>query len=212
MSSLYSRFLHEWGFPYGKRFFKLLTFSRIFGKNKVIKGKRRIVFFPPIYFYVSCVLEEVLASHLNKLLKSRNLKLGKNRVFLERAEVFEEKAESTPVIVKTISPVTIHSTKNGKAIFYNPFQETFYELLSENLRKKAKILGVEGNNPVKISPHPESKFKKAVVLYKGYPVEAWKGKFVIEAPLKAVEVALQAGIGDRNSQGFGMIVLEGEKR
>jgi CRISPR-associated endoribonuclease Cas6 len=208
MDAFYSYFFHNFGFPYGKRYFKLLTFSRLFGKNRIIKGAKRIVFVPPIYFYVSCVLEEVLASHVKKLMKKEELHLGKNKVSLLSVEVIEEKVESSPVAVKTLSPVTIHSTKDGRAIFHNPSQDIFYKLLSENLRKKAKIAGVKDLASIKISPHPESSYKKAVVLYKGYPVEAWKGRFIIEGPKEAIKIALSAGIGDRNSQGFGMIVVE----
>ena len=208
LDTIYSDFFHNSGFPHGKRYFKLLTFSRIFGKNKVIKRAKKVVFTPPVYFYVSCILEEALASYVKRLIKKDKLLLGKNRVSLMSAEVIEENVKDSIVTVKTLSPVTIHSTKDGKAIFYGPNQDDFYRLLTENLRKKAKIARVGDLDSIKVLPHPQSFYKKAVVLYKSYPVEAWKGRFIIEGPEEAIKVALSAGIGDRNSQGFGMVILE----
>jgi CRISPR-associated endoribonuclease Cas6 len=212
LPSIYSTFLHDYGFPYGKRLFKLLTFSRLFGRCRVLKAVKKIVFSPPIYFYVSCTLEELLASHAKELIKREELKLGANRVYLESVELIEEEPKGSRVSVKTLSPVTIHSTVNGRALFYGPSQQRFFQLLTDNLRKKATIARAEGAESVRVLPHPESNYRKVVALYKGFPVEGWKGKFLIEGSPEAIKVALSAGIGDRNSQGFGMIILEGENR
>jgi len=208
LDKIYSTFLHNYGFPYKSRLFKLLTFSKIFGKSKVSKSTKKITFFPPIHFYVSCVLKEVLSSHAKMLIKREKLQLGRNRVYVEGIEVVEEKFKGNKVTVKTLSPVTIHSTTiDRKTIYYNPFQEKFYELLGENLKKKCSAVFKEVRE-VKIRPAREAIFKKAVVLYKEkFVVEAWKGKFEIEANPEAIEIALNAGIGDRNSQGFGMVAI-----
>jgi CRISPR-associated endoribonuclease Cas6 len=209
MDSIYSNFFHNAGFPYGKRLYKLLTFSRIFGKNKVLKKTKKVAFFPPIYFYFSCYLRQATASYVRNLIKGERFNLGKNTVYLEGVEVLTEKVTTNSATVKTISPVTIHSTpKTGRVIFHNPFENTFYRLLSENLLKKAKVAGLDAANSVKVLPHPRSSFKRAVVLYKTHPVQAWKGLFIITAPAKVIELALLAGVGDRNSQGFGMVILE----
>ena len=213
MEEIYSIFLHNYGFPYKKRFFKLLTFSKLYGRKRVIKGAKRIIFFPPIHFYVSCVLEEVLSSHAKVLLKREKLRLGRNEVFLESVEVITEKVEGNRALLKTLSPITIHSTKDDKkTIYYNPYEEKFYNLLEENLRKKCQIAGIkEGLGNIKISPAEDAFFKKVVVLYKNnFVIEAWKGKFVIKADPEVVEVALNVGLGDRNSQGFGMVAVENE--
>ena len=210
LDEIYSIFLHNYGFPYKKRLFKLLTFSRIFGKSRVIKSVKKVIFNPPIHFYISCILEEVLSSHAKKLITNDKLRLARNRVYLESVELIEERVEKDRVTVKTLSPVTIHTTKDKKTIYYNPFQEKFYELLEENLQKKCKAVFKQAGK-VKIKPADGAFFKKAVVFYKkGFVIEAWKGKFEIEASPDVIEVALKTGLGDRNSQGFGMIVLQEE--
>ena len=211
MEGIYSTFLHNYGFPYRKRLFKLLTFSKLYGRKRVIKGAKRIIFFPPVHFYVSCILEEILSSHAKVLLKKEKLKLGRNEVSLEGVEVITEKVEGDRAVLKTLSPVTIHSTdENKKTIYYNPEQEKFYRLLEENLRKKCRIAGIrEGLEDIEISPAENAFFKKVVVLYKNdFVIEAWKGKFLIKADPKIIEIALKAGLGDRNSQGFGMVAID----
>jgi CRISPR-associated endoribonuclease Cas6 len=210
MEGIYSTFLHNYGFPYRKRFFKLLTFSKLYGRRSVIKGTKRIIFFPPVHFYVSCILEEILSSHVKVLLGKEELRLGRNEVFLKSVEAITEKVEGDRATLKTLSPVTIHSTNENKnTIYYNPEQEKFYRLLEENLKKKCRIAGIrEELENMEISPAEDAFFKKVVVLYKNnFVIEGWKGKFLIKADPKIIEIALKAGLGDRNSQGFGMIAL-----
>ena len=210
LDDIYSLFFHDYGFPYGKRYFKLLTFSTLFGRKRVIKGAKRIIFFPPIHFYFSSILEEAISSHAKVLLNKKSLKLGQNEVFLKSVQSIKEEVKGSKITVKTLSPITIHSTgEDKKTVYYNPQQEKFYQLLEENLRKKCKVISIKGDlESIKISPAKGSFFKKAVVLYKnGFIIEAWKGKFTIEAEPQVIEVALKAGLGDRNSQGFGMVAV-----
>jgi len=210
MDESYSSFLHNSGFPYKKRLFKLFTFSQIYGKREILKRTKEIIFSPPIHFYMSCILKEIISSHAKTLLKSKKLKLGQNNVFLDSIEIIEEKVESSQALLKTLSPVTIHSTdKNRKTIYYNPDQEKFFRLLEDNLRKKCKAIGIDNNlENIEISPAKDGIFKKVVIFYKSnFIVEAWKGKFLIKANPKIIEIALKAGLGDRNSQGFGMVAL-----
>jgi len=210
MDSIYSTFLHSQGFAYEKRHFKLFTFSNIFGKRKIIKAKKRIIFYPPIHFYVSFIMKEALSSHAKSLITKNKLKLGNNILNVSSIEVIEEKAKSNQATVKTLSPVTIHSTdSNRKTIYYNPYENSFYTLLERNLWKKCNLSGLEITlDDIKILPAENSRFKKAVIIYKrDYVIESWKGKFILKAPEEAVNIALTTGIGDRNSMGFGMIAI-----
>ncbi len=210
LDAIYSLFFHNYGFSYGKRHFKLLTFSQLFGKKKISRKLKKITFFPPIHFYFSSVIEEAISSHAKTLLKRKELRLGRNKISLESVHVIKEEVRNKKAIVKTLSPITIHSTnEEKKTVYYNPKQEIFYKLLEENLRKKCRIIGINENlESIKISPAENSFFKKVIALYKNnFVIEAWKGKFIIEAEPQVIEVALKAGLGDRNSQGFGMVAI-----
>ncbi|WP_457678404.1 CRISPR-associated endoribonuclease Cas6 [Thermovibrio sp.] len=212
LGPVFSTFFHDYGFPFEGKYLKPLTFSRIFGKSKINKQLKRVFFEPPIYFYFSAVLPEVVSDYITRLVKREKLKLGNNEVRFEEAEPVKEEFEGDRVIVKTLSPITIRKTEGRKARYFSPKEPEFYRLLRKNLVKKAKLFSQKEikEEEVRIGPAPGTKFKKVVALYKGYPVEAYKGRFLISAPKEAIKTALLAGLGERNSQGFGMVILEEE--
>jgi len=209
LDAIYSTFLHSQGFTYEKRKFKLFTFSNIFGRRKVLKDRKILIFTPPIHFYISCAKQEILSSHAKTLLLNENLHLGSNNLSIGSIEVIEELIPETEVTLKTLSPVTTHSTdEKGKTIYYNPQQQRFFTLIENNLKKKCNLLGVDVPF-LSISPEKGSHFRKAVVIYKNnFIIEGWRGLFRMKAPKEVIEVALLTGIGDRNSQGFGMVAVQ----
>ncbi|MDW8006914.1 MAG: CRISPR-associated endoribonuclease Cas6, partial [Thermomicrobium sp.] len=50
--------------------------------------------------------------------------------------------------------------------------------------------------------HPKS---KRLERYKGTWIEGWVGRFVLEGPPDYLRLALEAGLGAKNSQGFGFV-------
>ena len=184
------------------------TFSNLFGPKKVSLSNKKIIFNDHCHFYFSTIesshlkLEELL----NKLLN-----LGRNRVKVEEITPVEEEVNGQPVVVKTLSPITVFRRESGgKTFYFSPDREEFYRLLEENLNEKVKkFLGKEAGG-VKIKPSQSSVFKKAVVQYRNrFIVEAWKGMFEIEGEREAIEAALKLGLGYKNSQGFGMVAISG---
>src|SRR5215207_2715796 len=66
--------LHEKGYAYGARSFKLFTFSRLFGKKSIDKGQIR--FAGPFHFYLSAADADVLGSLAEHLLRDPLVRLG----------------------------------------------------------------------------------------------------------------------------------------
>ena len=209
---LFASFFHDFGIPVSGRLLKPLTFSRLFGRSRIDRERKRALFKPPVYFYFSSLFEEVLSTYATILLKKPFLKLGRNLVQVEKIEVIEERVSGNEAVVKTLSPIVVRKTVEGKSLYLNPGQEEFYRLLAKNLAKKSRLYAGREVSPeeIEIEPAPGAFFKKAVVYYKGYPYEAYKGKFLIRAPKEAIETALLTGLGERNSQGFGMVIVDGE--
>ena len=169
---------------------------------------KKIIFIGKIHFYISSILDGIMTSHVKALLKKKNLRLGGNEIDFESAEPIKEKIDGNTIRVKTLSPITIHSTnKDKKTIYFNPYQEKFYQLLIENLKKKCSIVGLKVDaSDISIEPAEGAYFKKVITFYKrNFVIEAWKGEFILKGPKLVLEVALSSGLGDRNSQGFGMV-------
>ncbi len=208
----FADFLHNEGYRYGNQIFKLITFSKIYGKKRILKKEKKIIFSPSFHIYVSAIDTHILQSIAVELIQKENLRLHRNFISLKSVETIKEPITSTETVVKTISPITVHESLNRKTMYYNPYQEKFYKLLEENLRKKAAL--VTGNENVEISVKPLDgvQYKKIVTYYKNnFVIEAGDGKFKIEAPPEVITIALRAGIGARNSQGFGMVAISEEK-
>jgi len=75
MDTILADFLHNFGFIYSNRKFKLFTFSKIFGKIKE-KGENFITFKPPnIHIYFSSPVNFTTRSVINRVIKSERLRL-----------------------------------------------------------------------------------------------------------------------------------------
>ena len=203
--------LHDEGFPdpCGRRKLKLFTFSRLLGRWK--RSGDRIAFLEAVELVVASPWDEFVASLSTNLLSAEELRLNGQEVFLEelRVEPVPEYRES--VTVKTLSPVTIYSTLFGpggrkKTYYYNPFEEEFSELLVRNLARKARVwYGKEVEAEGEIRPVKVSKRDEHVLMYKGTVIKAWSGIYELRLPEELFRMAFAAGLGAKNSQGFGCI-------
>lgn len=197
-------FLHEKGFNYNNRVFKLFTFSRILGKYKI--SKPFISFLPPVHFFFSTPLNIVLESHFFYLLKKGKFNLGNNEVYVENV-VFEEIKPVNYCKVKTLSPITTYITQGKFTKFFNPKDDEFYRIIKSNLKKKYELFyqeTLEENFELKLLKFNPRK-GKILTSFKGTIIEAWDGTFEFLGNERLIALALSTGIGNKNSQGFGML-------
>ncbi|CAD7777341.1 MAG: CRISPR associated protein Cas6 [Candidatus Methanoperedenaceae archaeon GB50] len=201
--------LHKEGYPYEKRRFKLFTFSRLLGKVKMFK--EYFQFNPPLKLIVSSPKDEILQSLAEGLLKSPEVILGKNTVYIDSINVAARPSFNHKVTIKMLSPVTIRSTLYGadgskKSYYYSPFEKEFCRLIKENLRKKYKIvfnknLGHDFEFSIKPQKVPPSSEK--IIIYKGTVIKAWMGIYEIKGNPEVIALSYDTGLGAKNSQGFG---------
>ena len=201
--------LHKEGYPYEKRRFKLFTFSRLLGKVKMFK--EYFQFNPPLKLIISSPKDEILQSLAEGLLKSPEVILGKNTVYIDSINVAARSSFNHEVTIKMLSPVTIRSTLYGadgskKSYYYSPFEKEFCRLIKENLRKKYKIvfnknLGHDFEFSIKPQKVPPSSEK--IIIYKGTVIKAWMGIYEIKGNPEVIALSYDTGLGAKNSQGFG---------
>ncbi len=208
MDTTLSRFLHDIGFPHGKRRFKLFTFSKVLGKLLKKDRRRRLVSFEPeITLYFASPLMDIVSSSVKTFLKKENLLLGKNRLSLKSVELVKPEV-SEEITVRCLSPITVYRTPVGsrRSEYLTPWQEEFYKLLRDNLLKKYEILySLPFKGELDIEPiNVLEKYRKKVV-YRGKLIEAWEGYYKLKGDKDILKLALEAGLGARNSQGFGMV-------
>jgi CRISPR-associated endoribonuclease Cas6 len=213
-----SQFLHNTGFEDKKsgRRIKFFTFSRIIPDGKVKFEDKRI------HFYGTCNL--VISSPYNEFIQSFASNLLKNGIFHLAGEILEVisiEVEGVPkysesLLVKTLSPITVYSTlitKDGKkkTYYYNPFEKEFEQLVIENLKRKARIWFNEEVDNGSIKPYKVSTKNEKIIVYKDTVIKGWDGIYEIKLPEKLFQLAFDAGLGSKNSQGFGLIEVWKEK-
>ena len=108
-----------------------------------------------------------------------------------------------------LSPVTIYSTLQSptgkKTYYYNPREKEFSILIRDNLLKKyqAYYKRSPDNDEFSIEPLRVSKKDEKIVSYKGFIIKGWMGLYRLNGSPELLKLAYDAGIGGKNSQGFG---------
>lgn len=207
-------FLHNKGFDSDNRHFKLFTFSRINGRCQYHKDTRKLIFQPPINIIISSPWSQFIQHFANGILERQVLQIANNTL-----EVTEIKMDKTPAFkdqqvykINMLSSVTMYSTleaRNGskKTYYYSPGEKEFGELISNNLVNKAKAFYREDWSQRAFNIEPVGSIdgrNQKIIIYKSFVIKGWMGNFLISGDPLMIKLAYEAGIGGKNSQGFGM--------
>ncbi len=210
-----ANWLHNEGYKYENRQFRLFTFSSILERGEYNKATGTFIFPNKISLYISSPVNWILEEIAENLLKSNEVQLGNNFLIINSIEILKPIDFTENEMVYTITPIEIHSTlkkDDGKKItyYYSPFETEYNELINKNLIKKWQAL-YKKECPFSISIKPlfeGNKYEKIIYFGTGENktlIKGWKGKFNIEGNPEFLQFAYDAGLGSRNSQGFGMI-------
>lgn len=210
--------VHDEGFAdprSAKRKLKLFAFSRL-SPDRNAGGRWRFVgehieFQGPVCLVISSPMVDFLSSLAEHLLTEPRLMLGDQELELLGVGVEGAPEHRRPVLVRTLSPITIYSTLQGgdgkkKTYYYTPFECEFSELLVKNLVRKVRVWeGREVEAEGEVRPIKVSKRNEHVLNYKGTVIKAWSGIYELDLPPRLFQMAFDAGLGAKNSQGFGCI-------
>ncbi len=211
ISNELATFLHDKGFEYEKRSFRMFTFSKLLGAYEIKKGA--ITFTMPVKLVISSPLERFVSELANTMLSSK-LKLCGEDIFVEEMEVLEKPEIKSRMEIRMMTPLVAYSTLltpegRKKTYYYNPLEPEFAELIDRNLRKKYEAFYGKEPRARKTSIKPVF-FKESVLKYRDNVIKGYTGKFVIDGNRKLLELAYDCGLGSKNSQGFGMFdILHG---
>lgn len=209
-------FLHNKGYRYRERAFRMFTFSRVFGRYRIRKEKQIICFNSPIKFQISSPLKDFLQEFAETLARIPEVSIEGNTLLVSSIEVHFPPSATSPQLIKMLSPVTVYSTLSTpsgkkKTYYYSPFEEEFSRLIRENMVKKYTSL--YGSSPTSdeltIAPARVSKNSEKIIKYTpdkapAFIIKGWMGQYRLEGNPELIRLAHDTGIGAKNSQGFGM--------
>ncbi len=209
LSTEFRNFLHDNGFSAGNRKMKLFTFSRLYGR--FYRQGSWLVYDPPVTLCISSPVERFVKEVTNGLIRNSKLNLLGNELKVSSLNFPKKPKFSNEVTCKTLSPITVYSTLTTgdgrkKTYYYSPYEEEFSLIISQNLARKASILyGRNINGQVKIMLEHASKPRENIILFKNTVIKGWTGTFVLKGNKKLIEAGYEAGLGNKNPEGFGMI-------
>jgi len=213
-----SNWLHESGYKFEKRSFKLFNFSSVLEHGKYLRDKKLFIFPHNVSFYVSSPLEWILEQLAKNSIKSETVRLGNNVMRLNSINVMKPiKFDSDEAIVSAMTPIEVHSTfqkEDGKKLtyYYSPYEEEFTGLINANLRKKwTALFKRECDYDIMIKPLFSGNGNERIVYFgtgkNKTVIKGWKGRFKVKGHPEFLAFAYDAGLGSRNSQGFGMVEI-----
>ena len=209
----YSSFIHNSGYQYKGRSYKMYTFSRLEGRYTINRENKTITYKEGVSLTVSSMDNKFLSYIVNSLLKNNKVKLGKNIVTIVDIQCFDKDIEGD-LIVYTKSPIVIYSTfinnDRKKTYYYNPYEREFKDLIRENLIKKYRAIfeNEPFDNRFTIEPLNKHRLRENILIYKNTVIKGWQGEFNIKGSRELLKIAYNSGIGSKNSQGFGCIEIK----
>ncbi|WP_296971843.1 CRISPR-associated endoribonuclease Cas6 [Tepidanaerobacter sp. EBM-38] len=209
-----SNFLHEKGFSYEKRSFKMFAFSRLMGTYEIDKGKEKIIFQGPVSLVVTSPYRYFCTSLANGLLLKSTVRLGNTNMQVTNVSFAKDMIYQDKIQIRTLSPIVVYSTlmrPDGRkyTCYFEPGEKDFDEIMEKNLRKKYiafhKTEPPEGN--IKLEPLRQPKL--SIIKYKNTIIKGYSGRFILSGPAPLLQIAVESGLGSKNSQGFGCVEVEG---
>ena len=206
--------LHEEGYVYGKRHFKLFHFSRIVEKGTIVShdNKKYFMFGRSISFYMASPVNNLIEDFGEQSISRKEFSINGQNMILSRLEIVITPTINPIMKIKTLSPITMYSTNkntSGKNImhYYKPTDNEFSLLIEQNAKKKYELIHKKApsDKALMIKPYTvDQKRNFNVIIMKGTPIECWTGIYTIYGDPELIEITYHAGLGCKNSIGLGM--------
>ena len=198
--------LHDDGFDGGGQIFRLFTFGPLEGRYRV-QGSE-INFTGLVRLEVRSPVDDLLYALGKSLTESGALRLGRCVLPLRDLHSEDHYLFTSPLPVRMVSPLTLHkSLSDGKTLFLSPDDDAFAAQLAANTAHKLAACHCTADPSITLYAAGTSLPHKRVTQFKGIYLTGWEGDFLLEGASETLCLLYQTGLGDRNSQGFGMFRL-----
>lgn len=226
--------VHSEGFEGNGRIFRFFTFSKLLGRYELSKDKKYIRFPEGANWIVSSPLNDILGAIAGGLLKQLTIKIGVVNAEITGINVLHPKVQNETVRVRTLSPVVSYSTLfrgdgSKYTVYLQPGEPEFRRIATQNLIKKWDginnwyLTSMKSRNDnsnslnydlgdienkqlsIRMLRNP----KLHILEYKGGIIKGYSGTMELSGPLPLLQLAVDAGLGSKNSQGCGCLEVIG---
>lgn len=226
----FSRFLHTDGYSYGRKKFKLFTFSplTIYPFHLLKEYQRLEMKGNYAELEVRFMVDKAAESFIKGLFLDQQLRIA-DRIGGVDFSVARIEALSPPLFTETmryscVSPVCIghQPLKSRPAQYLSPAENIYPDLFLNNLISKmagyaqsgvaagATLSPETGYCNFRVLSKPRSRlFAIKAMTEAETRVKGWQYDFELTAPVALQELGYYAGFGEKNSMGFGCVAATG---
>ena len=209
-------FIHDEGYIVEGRHIKLFAMSWPIAAGQPVFDDNTMRFPLPVRLVVSSPVNSMLHGIADGALSSKVLRIGNNSVRCSYIETAVQQVRGTSVIVRTLSPITCSTQveRGGRffTVYHKPDQQEFEFSIYNNLVLKFRALYPDSEPPKgKLRVTPLGNVYERVARFKEeskFPIKGWMGRFKLEGPHELLQVAVDCGLGAKNSSGWGCVAAE----
>ncbi len=182
---------------------KLFTFSMLeIKKRKITKNGIKILS-ENVDFLFSSPNVEIVKAFIEGLIQEPEVKIEKMLCVVDKIEILK-KPDFTGKF-RTLSPIYVSTVNDeGKRWDLLPSEEKFYENLRKNLIKKYELFYGEEPREKDLIVKPFYIRTKRLKILNTYRIASFM-RFEAEGSRELIELGYEAGFGEKNSMGFGMV-------
>ena len=203
----YGRNVHDGGYTNGKRKYKLFQFGQLKGNYRI--DSKKILFSGMVTWEIRSVIPSMITI-LEQYYRSNGINFGSKCYDILDIKTMDRTIKSDSVVIKMNTPVTVHSTDGStkKTYFPEPDNPDFLRLINDNfMRKYEAYTGKKPEDNLTIQTVSFREKDKYVTRYKNFYISGWFGIYRILGNPQYIDFLYQTGLGERNSQGFGMFEI-----
>lgn len=222
--SQYSSFLHEQGFSFDSRSFKMFTFSQLDLRPYKIEGNAIQLLGNEISLNVRFMADKSIDNFIKGLFLHQRFSLGSREAQCDfevtKVEALPTQRFTTTMRYECLSPIVVSAMRDDRTTAYlSPDDNAYGLILIQNLVRKHAALAMHVGS--EILEHTASSYsfrllneprKKGTTIKEGTAeqtkVIAYLFRFELTAPAELHEVGYYAGMGEKNAMGFGCVGLK----
>ena len=212
-SPSYSRFLHKQGYEG----LKLFTFSQLLiSSRRTAQG--RLEGRGTLSLLISSPITEFMENLVHGFLTQPELLLCDQRFRLQRLEALPRPVLGEEANFTCLSPIVV-SRGGEKHAAYLPYDSPqLSQAVRQNLQRKLRLIG-RPKEEARLELYFDQDYIQSkqgqvyrLVDYKGIKIKGILSPFKARGDRELLEVGYEAGFGEKNSLGFGMVEVARERR
>lgn len=214
----FATWLHEQGYAYNGKRFKQFTFSHLRIPERLIEGDRLHILGDLAEMQITFAVDRTVEHFMNGLFENQEFSIGDRHsradFVVAQVETLAEPDFTGPLRLRCLSPVCVaRGNPGGSATYIGPNEADYSDRIAENLRNKWQSISAQRGPDQPLSLRSLGSPKSRLIHIKNgtthaTAIRAFQFPFELKGPPELLRVAYQAGIGEKNSLGFGCVGVE----